>query len=273
VLIAYRLASSPRYRALLILCLAPAFPAIFASDHETSKMAVAGGAFVLFLQILAPRVVKPLIAAAWIIACVAVVPLTAMAYELQAHKVRWLQDSAQHRIVIWGVTSSKIAEAPFFGHGMVSARELWLREKERPTYEFGTPFMVSPGPHAHNVYLQVWFDTGLVGVAFLLVIGLFVLRSIAHVAADHQPALYAAFATNALLAASGFSIWTRWFLASFALSAIFALLALRFAAMRCEDKLAQDKKAFPIRPGAGAERVLGREPFDSAPTGPLPHSH
>jgi O-antigen ligase len=161
---------------------------------------------------------------------VAVVPLSSIAYEQQLHKSHWLQPSAQHRIVIWGVTSSKVAEAPLFGHGLVPARELGRLGKENPKYEPGSPFLVSTGPHAHNVYLQVWFDTGLAGIILMVGIGLFALRAISRQVASSQPALFAAFACNALLAASSFSIWTRWFLASYALSAVFAVLASKFAA-------------------------------------------
>ena len=229
LLVASRLASSPALRWVLAACLAPAIAAIFMSDHETSKLAIAGGAVVFGLVSLAPRLTKPLLTAAWVLACVAVVPLTSLAYHQQLHKAAWLQPSAQHRIVIWGVTSSKVAEAPWLGHGLVAARELALRDKEQPTYADGSPFMLSTGWHAHNVYLQAWFDAGAVGAALLLAIGLFVLGSISRVTADVQPVLYAAFSSNALLAGSSFSIWSSWFLASCAFSAIFAVLAWRFA--------------------------------------------
>ena len=230
LLIASTLASSARARTVLVMCLAPVILAVFASDHESSKIAIAGSVAVFCIQMLTPRLGKTLLTAGWILACVAVVPLASIAYDRQLHKASWLQPSAQHRIVIWGVTSSKVAEAPLLGHGLVAARELGRRGKENPTYEPGSPFVVSTGPHAHNVYLQVWFDTGLVGIVLMVSIGLFALRAISRAAAGSQPALYAAFASNALLAASSFSIWTRWFLASYAISAIFAVLASRFAA-------------------------------------------
>ena len=111
---------------------------------------------------------------------------------------------------------------------MGSARELGRKTKERPTYAPGTPFRLSPGPHAHNAYLQVWLETGAVGAALLFGIGLWALGAVSRVGVDSQPALYAAFASNALLAASSFSIWASWFLASLAFSAMFAVLAWSF---------------------------------------------
>lgn len=240
LLIASHLSAGVRKRVLLLLCMPPVVVAIAASDHESSKLALAGGALAFALCWLAPRLVRSALTAAWVFACVAVVPLASWAYGQQLQKALWLQPSAQHRIVIWGVTSSKVAEAPFLGHGMVAAREFGMREKEHPTYVDGSPYMLSTGPHAHNVYLQVWFDTGAIGVALLLAIGLFALSAISRVSVDLQPALYAAFATNALMAASSFSIWTRWFLASYAFSTIFAVMAWRFASTANPDPPAPD---------------------------------
>lgn len=255
LLIASTLASSWRTRIVLLTCLVPVIPAVFASDHESSKLAIAGGAMAFCILMLAPRLGRPLLAAAWILACVAVVPLAHIAYERQLHKTDWLQPSAQERIVIWGVTSAKVAEAPFFGHGLVAARALGRKEKETPKYQAGSPYMVSMGPHAHNAYLQVWFDTGLAGIVLMVSIGLFALTAISRAAPAVQPALYAAFATGALLAASSFSIWARWFLASYALATIFAVLAAKFATTGREDvadgrPLAQDATSHSTLPSA-----------------------
>jgi O-antigen ligase len=277
LLIASTLASSSRARIVLLTCLVPVIPAVFASDHESSKVALAGGVAAFCVLLLTPRLGKPLLAAAWILACVAVVPLAHIAYDRQLHKADWLQPSAQQRIVIWGVTSAKVAEAPLFGHGLVAARALGRKEKESPKYEAGSPYMVSTGPHAHNVYLQVWFDSGLVGIALMVSIGLFALTAISRVARAHQPALYAAFATGALMAASSFSIWTRWFLASYALSAIFAVLALKFAVTARED-IAEETRPLvqhsaPNLTWPGAQATGDRDPPGNVQRTALRHSH
>ena len=278
LLIASTLTSSARARAVLVMCLAPVVLAVFASDHESSKIAIAASVAVFCIQMLTPRLGKTLLTAGWILACVAVVPLASIAYDRQLHKASWLQPSAQHRIVIWGVTSSKVAEAPLLGHGLVAAREMGRLGKENPIYEPGSPFVVSTGPHAHNVYLQVWFDTGLVGIVLMVSIGLFALRAISRTPAGSQPMLYAAFASNALLAASSFSIWTRWFLASYAISAIFAVLASRFAATLSEDSstaqpLVQGSAPYSTWSSAREQSGLNLELSGSAPGAVLPRSH
>lgn len=229
LLVASRLGNSLPSRATLVACLSPAVVAIAASAHETSKVALAGSAAVASGYMLAPRLVKPALAAAWIVACVAVVPVATMAYDMKLQLAEWLPLSARHRIVIWGVTSGQVADAPVLGHGVGSAREIKKEYEEQPTYEPGTPFKQSTGLHAHNAYLQVWFETGAVGAALLLGIGLAILGAISRMPAQIQAALYAAFAGNALLAASSFSVWASWFVASHALTAVMAMLAWRLS--------------------------------------------
>lgn len=237
LLVASRLAASRDVRGILLAGLTPAIPAIFASDHDTSKLAVVGGAAAFSLLMLVPRFAKPLMVAGWTLACIAVAPLASVAHNnLQLHTAAWLPNSARDRIVLWSFTASKIHEAPILGHGMVSTRQFGLLSKEQPVFEPGTPYILTTGPHSHNVYLQVWFDTGLVGAVFLLTIGLLILRAISRSAADTQPMLYATFVSNAMLAAASFSIWTHWFLASYALSTAFAIMAHKFATTAPTDE-------------------------------------
>lgn len=253
-LVAGSLTASPLGRVLPLLCLIPVVIAVFGSDHETSKLALAASitAFAAFMFV--PRTARALLTTAWIFACVAVVPLTSLAYQMQLHRAGWLQPSAQERIVIWGVTSSKTAEAPLLGHGMVTARLAWRQDKERPTFAPGSPYLASTGPYAHNVYLEVWFDTGLVGVALLLGIGLFIMRAISQTAAAYQPALYTAFASNALESASSFSIWSRWFIACYVFSALFAVLAYTFARTARDGTVSDDNAIAAVRAQSVMER-------------------
>jgi O-antigen ligase len=83
--------------------------------------------------------------------------------------------------------------------------------------------------HSHNDYLQTWYETGAVGALMLLVIGLLVLSSLARSSMQVQPYLYASFATSALLGGTSFSLWQPWFMASFGLTAVFAMLGWAMA--------------------------------------------
>ena len=238
LLVAWHLSPSRRTRAILLACLLPAVPAVYLSDHETSKLALAGGAGAFLIARLVPRATSAIMITAWLIACMAAVPLASLAYDLELHRAEWLQRTARHRIVIWGVTSEQTARAVLFGHGIVSARQIGKQQEEHPIYAPGTNFPLSVGPYAHNAYLEAWFDTGACGALLLLVIGLLVLRAISSLSANVRPALYAMYATVALLAAASFSLWSRPFLASFGIGGMFAVLAWSFAmtAQGCQSR-------------------------------------
>jgi O-antigen ligase len=93
----------------------------------------------------------------------------------------------------------------------------------------GSDFGLPTGMHSHNDYLQTWYETGAVGALMLLVIGLLVLSSLARSSMQVQPYLYASFATSALLGGMSFSLWQPWFMASFGLTAVFAMLGWAMA--------------------------------------------
>lgn len=220
---AWQLGATGRTRTLMVVGLAPAVIAILASQHATAKIAALGGCAVFGLHMLAPRACMRLLQAAWLIACLAIVPLAAAMYSAQLYTADWLALSARHRIVIWGYTSQQVVKAPIFGSGVAAARGIADTQGPGAAYAPNSDIVLSTSVHAHNAYLQVWFETGLVGAILLLAIGLTVLRNIATAPAPLQPALAAAFAAAALLAGSSFSIWAPWFLASFALAGIYAI--------------------------------------------------
>jgi hypothetical protein len=76
----------------------------------------------------------------------------------------------------------------------------------------------------------VWFETGAVGAGILLCFGLLTLRSIGFQDEGARPALFATFAICTVIAATGFSAFAPWVVASFAVSALFAALATARAA-------------------------------------------
>src|SRR4029079_19795086 len=87
--------------------------------------------------------------------------------------------SARHRVVVWEYTAEKIAKAPILGAGVSAARALDKLEEGTHTLAPGTPFPRETSVHAHNAYLQVWFEAGAVGAALLLAIGLVVVGAFA----------------------------------------------------------------------------------------------
>lgn len=215
---------APRRHAVALLGLSPVVGAILFSGHATSKIAFVGASAMFILAAISTRLAGRLAVVLWTAATLLVVPIAAVAYQSQLYRAPWLVFSAQHRIVIWGYTAEQVAKAPLLGVGIDTARP--LNDPAAPRAP-GTNIPVSAGAHSHNGYLQVWYETGAVGVAFLLGIGLLLLRSVARAPNDTRPYLYAAFATGALLAASSFSLWAPWFVASLGLAVVFSVLGLQ----------------------------------------------
>ena len=214
---------------LLLIGFLPSLVAVGASEHATSQMAfVIGACVALAARWSAPGALR-LLMLAWIVACLAVVPLCLAAYQANLHLLRWLPQSAQDRMVIWKATSDLIGNAPLLGVGIHSGRVITRGESERPLAP-GTPFRLSVGWHSHNAFLQTWFEAGAVGAGLLLCIGLLVLRAIGTHRRRLQPALLATFASCAAIAATGFSAFAPWLLASYAIVTLFAALAVAAAA-------------------------------------------
>jgi exopolysaccharide production protein ExoQ len=224
-----RLGATSWRRGLLLAGLLPSLVAVALSEHTTSQVALVMGTLVAVVCHWSWRAAQRLLMLAWIIACLAVVPLSLAAYAANMHHLRWLPPSAQDRLVIWKATSDLIPKAPVLGVGVHSGRVITRAEFERPKAP-GTPYALSVGWHSHNAFLQVWFETGAVGAGLLLCFGLLALRGIGVQDAAVQPALLATFATCMMIASAGFSAFAPWLVASYAVCALFAALATAQAA-------------------------------------------
>jgi hypothetical protein len=224
LLTAVRLSAAKWHRSLLLAGLVPALVAVAVSEHATSQVAIVIGACVAVVCWASALAARRGLMLAWVTACLAVVPLCLAAYAANLHLVRWLAPSAQDRMVIWKATSDLIPNAPVLGVGIHSGRVISRAEFERPLAP-GTPFALSVGWHSHNVFLQVWFETGALGAGILLCFGLLALRRIGLQDPGVRPVLFANFASCTMIAATGFSAFAPWLVASFAMSALFAALA------------------------------------------------
>ena len=212
-------------RWALLVGLTPALAAVGASEHATSQVALVLGACVALVSHWSLPATRRLLMFAWGLACVAVVPLCLAAYAANLHHYTWLPPSARHRVVIWKATSDLVPKAPVLGVGISSSRPLSRAPGDRQIAP-GTSYPLAVALHSHNAFLQVWFEAGAVGAAILLSFGLITLRSIASLERSAQPALFASFASCAMISATGFSAFAPWQTASFAMCALFAALAL-----------------------------------------------
>jgi len=143
-----------------------------------------------------------------------------LAYRLDLQDASWLQQSARHRIEIWNTTAEKTLQTPFFG---VGARSTYVQAQVR-----GVParrgwenrLRDSLSSHAHSLYLQTWYELGLVGATLLTLFGLAILSAIRALSGAIRPYAYATFASAATLAASSYGMWQIWYMALFGFSAV-----------------------------------------------------
>jgi O-antigen ligase len=195
--------------------------AIALSDHETSKMSVAGAALVFLIARYSRATARFSVMAGWLVAIALVVPLAGYAHTLGLHHAAWLPDSARERVLIWHATAEKVGHAPILGAGIGAARSKY----ERPGT--GTDLDRHLSLHSHNAFLQVWFETGAVGAGLLFAAGALILGAINTAPSQAQSFLYAAFTASALMAATSYSIWAPWFMACLALVPVLAVVGVR----------------------------------------------
>lgn len=78
-----------------------------------------------------------------------------------------LSDSFRSRLWSWETVISRLPEAPLTGHGLNATRQWKDTFESRPDWLMQLPghwkdFPIVPG-HPHNMALQIWAETGLVG--------------------------------------------------------------------------------------------------------------
>jgi hypothetical protein len=198
---------------------------VFSTVHGSSKIAVTLGGAVFFLSRIFPRTATTLLAAAWVAATMLIVPITQAAYALGLHEASYLPNSARGRIIIWKHTGDRVAEAPVGGIGIGSTRvRRWMTSAANMERVPRTEFLLDTSIHAHNFFLQAWYELGAIGAGFLLVIGLLALKAITHHPEATQPYLFATFVAVGTLCNSTFSLFALWLIASIVLTALCACL-------------------------------------------------
>ncbi|MDX2287203.1 MAG: O-antigen ligase family protein [Hyphomicrobiaceae bacterium] len=209
-------------------------------SHQSSQLAILGGLLVFAAAHVDRAMTRRALAVLWIIATVFVVPIALLTFHARAHEASWLFRSAQHRVVIWGQAASEVLKSPLVGVGADATRkamrEVVAAEPSRRDELAG--FESGYADHAHNVYLQVWYELGAIGAALFLAMGLLALQSTKNLATRVQPYALALFATSALMIASSYSLWQTWFIAACGLGFAGLLLAVAVNRSRAEPSAA-----------------------------------
>jgi len=146
------------------------------------------------------------------------------------------------RAMGWQLTGEKIHQAPYFGHGieatyawrtLYAERPAWLAEAEsRFGDQMGWAQYEILNSHPHNMPLQIWVDTGLIG-AVLAALSLILLgRRLQSIVADkplsgHAIAAFTAVCT--VICNVSYNMWNEAFWASVTLIAAVLILDARTA--------------------------------------------
>jgi O-antigen ligase len=191
------------------------------SGHQSSQVALVASTLVFLLALASRRWAVRGVVIAWIFAVVLAVPLVIWAHASGLYAAKWLPTSAQHRVVIWNTTAEKILKAPLLGIGADATAAVTRQEdaSSGPRVKAGA-YEATTARHAHNAYLQVWYELGLVGVAIFLAAGVAALRAVGSVPGAQLPYFLAQFTVFAALIAFSFSIWQVWFQAAIGLGVV-----------------------------------------------------
>ncbi|MGQ0673503.1 MAG: O-antigen ligase family protein, partial [Hyphomicrobium sp.] len=212
--------AGPGILGLTMLCAA-------LSRHESSMVALIIGLVVFWFAYLTAKWASRGVLAAWVFACIAVLPLSLAAHRAELHKVPWLHHSLQHRIVIWNTTAEETLKAPLLGIGAYMTYVLMPERNKTAARDEGVEYKRTFSRHAHNVYLQTWFELGAVGALLLMTAGAALLSGIGGLPVAVRPFALATFATAATMMSSSYGMWQTWYLALFALAAVALAVGVR----------------------------------------------
>jgi hypothetical protein len=192
---------------------------VFMSESETAKLAIVGGVIFYFLAWKRPGGAWRTLSSVCIIGTVLALPLGVLPYGLGVHTWPSASFSAQERVLIWRNTAVSTLARPLFGVGVQSTR---FQNSDLPMIVSPSGKNRSPlGWHAHNAFLQTWFELGAVGAGTLLMVLLALIGSLRRLDASVHPAAVATMAICILVASTGWSMWQPWLVATLAIGTVF----------------------------------------------------
>ena len=98
--------------------------------------------------------------------------------------------------------------------------------------------------HAHSVFLQTWYELGIVGAILLAAAGAFVVLRIELLPLQAQPFAAATFVAFVVIASFAWGMWQTWFMCATALTALY----LGIAAATAREPAPEADPAYKRRP-------------------------
>lgn len=192
------------------------------SQHDSSMIAALVSPLVFLLARARPRAAFGLLAIGWTLATLLVVPIVSQAYQAKLYTDKRLPMSAQHRVILWGYTAEQVPKAFMLGVGIDSTKPIDAAKTHEQPADHNYPRRT--GTHAHNNFLQAWYELGAIGAGLFLAFGLGLLAGIWRLESAVRPYAAAAFSTGAVLAAFAWGMWQPWYMAMLATAALLMLI-------------------------------------------------
>ena len=138
--------------------------------------------------------------------------------------VPWLPPSLMHRTAIWQFVASHVIERPLLGWGLDASRELpggdanitMVAMYRGALVEFNQQILPL---HPHNMALQLWLETGAVGVMLFLALLTALLRRVLAWPGRMVAVATAAVVTPLIVGMASYGLWQSWWLSCVALMA------------------------------------------------------
>jgi O-antigen ligase len=195
------------------------------SEHDSSQIGLVVSALIFLLAWVSTRAIVRGLALAWCLGFVLVLPLDFLAYRAELHLADWLPQSARARIIIWEYTAERVLERPLLGIGANSTPGAKAADATPPERPEGFVQARSTGHHAHNLFLQSWYELGFLGVVLAAIAGAAVVLRLSLLPGPAQPYAAAAFTMFAVIAALAWGMWQVWLICAVGLLALYLLMA------------------------------------------------
>jgi O-antigen ligase len=223
-LLALRALRSHRRVLLTVLFVVALAVPIAISEHDSSQIGLVASLLILLLAWVRPRAVIRVLAVAWCLGFVLVIPLDFLVFKAGLHEAEWLPKSARARIIIWEYTAERVLEKPWLGIGADSTPIMKAKAETPPEQPKGFVFRRTTGQHAHNLFLQTWYELGVFGVILVAIAGAAAALRILFLPVVAQPFGAAAFTMFAVIAAFAWGMWQVWLVCAVGLLPIYLVL-------------------------------------------------
>jgi len=216
-----------RLTALIFFSVTIAILVMISGNAATQVALLSSSLVVVAMWYWPPQYVVRALAICWCASFVLVIPASFVAYQSGLHLAPWLQRTARQRIIIWEYTAEQISKHPLLGVGVEATPVLNQRQKlaGAPDQPVGFAYPRSLGSHAHNIYLQAWFELGAMGVLLLAMAGVGIVMLIPLLPHPSQPFAAGTFVTFVVVGAFSWGMWQAWFMSEVALLPLFLRIA------------------------------------------------